>query len=584
MRRKAAKVALVVLAFTVALGALIPAASAAVIQPGGESGRGYGSGGYHLGDGTTVREQVQSWAKNEGWTQVGGGPSSGGTVIAPGAKLGSSTVRRTLALADELIGPSGVISGGSGTPVAVEGGKRTALLPGEEKSSGAFVGVVTLERQDGPNVWYRTEKREVAGPEEFVRREVLSSQVERVPDPPKVVSRVPFSYDLGARTQQERNGPFLLTTVIRSFYRGERVTYAWDEWRVDQVASVYRTPYYWDVAVTKFTRIPGHYETQRQTVTETQRVPRYATDYEPVYEYYQVPIYENRPVQKVRWVEAPVYETRQVPIYENRPVQKVRWVEAPVYETRVVGYKWDWQYNPVTGRWVKVRVPIYQKVQVGTKLERQVYWATEPVIVGYRTERVQTGVKLERQVYWATEPVIVGYRTEKRQVDIRPVKKLVGYDYVTTTRVVETPVWVEEKVTSQEVQRYTTTTPHRYSYREAVATERVFLGSRTAEARSGDVVAERSTSVSRIDWTPEPPPAAASSGGPKPPKVVPVITVVDSAKYPWSNYSRYRQQIVQKLERLEGQLWDMVREKAARDLTMDELQAAYGKPLLEMIR
>ncbi|MEW5935853.1 MAG: hypothetical protein AB1816_19910, partial [Bacillota bacterium] len=304
-RRKAAKLALAALALAFALGTLAPAASAAVVSSGTGS-YGYGSGGFHLGDGSTVREQVKSWADYQGWTQVGGGPSSGGTVIEPGARLGSSTVRKTLTLADDLTGPSGVISAG-GTLVGVKDGKRTALAPGEEKSSGASVGVVTLERQEGPDVWYRTEKREVAGAEEFVRREVLDSRVERVPDPPRVVSRVPFSYDLGARTQQERSGPFLVTTVIRSFYRGERVTYAWDEWRVDQVASVYRTPYYWDVAVTKFTRIPGHYETQRQTVTETQRVPRYATDYEPVYEYYQVPVYENRPVQKVRWVEVPVY-------------------------------------------------------------------------------------------------------------------------------------------------------------------------------------------------------------------------------------------------------------------------------------
>lgn len=74
-------------------------------------------------------------------------------------------------------------------------------------------------------------------------------------------------------------------------------------------------------------------------MTETQRVPRCATDYEPVYEYYQVPVYDNRPVQKVRWVEVPVYETRRTPIYDNRPVQKLRWVEVPVYENRIVGYK-----------------------------------------------------------------------------------------------------------------------------------------------------------------------------------------------------------------------------------------------------
>lgn len=136
-------------------------------------------------------------------------------------------------------------------------------------------------------------------------------------------------------------------------------------------------------------------------------------------------------------------------------------------------------------------------------------------------------------------------------------------------------------------QRYTTSTPHRYSYREAIALERVFLGSRTAEARSGDVVAERSTDVVRAEWRPESPPAASSPGGANPPaapKVVPVITVVGSAEYPWSNYSRYRQEIVRKLERLEGELWDMVQEKAARDLTMDQLRAAYGRPLLDLIR
>lgn len=583
MGRKAAKAALAALALVFALGALAPTVAAVELTRSGDN-YSYDDGASHIGDGSTVREQVKSWADYQGWTQVGGGLQSGGTVIEPGARLGSGFVRATLTLADDLIGPSGVLwSGGTAIGVASDG-SRTALLPGEEKSSGASVGVVTLERRDSPDVWYRTEKREVAGAEEFVRRQVLSSRIERVPDPPRVVSRVPFSYDLGTRTQQERNGPFLLITVIRSFYRGERVTYAWDEWRVDQVASVYRTPYYWDVTVTKFTRIPGHYETQKQTVTETQRVPRYATDYEPVYEYYQVPVYENRPVQKVRWVEVPVYETREVPIYENRPVQKVRYVEVPVYDYRIVGYKWDWKYDSTTDRWVKVRVPIYEKVQVDTKLERQVYWVTEPVIVGYRTERVQTGVKLERQVYWVTEQVVVGYRTEKRLVDMRPVKRLVGYDEVTTTRVVEVPVWVPEKVTSEVVQRYTTTTPHRYSYREAVATERTFLGSRTAEARSGDVVAERSTEVVRADWQPEPPPAAGSPDGPKPPKVVPVITVVDSAKYPWSNYSKHRQQITQKLKQLEGQLWEMVRKKAVSDLTMDELQAAYGKPLLELIR
>ncbi|MBC7239291.1 MAG: hypothetical protein H5T71_04230, partial [Chloroflexi bacterium] len=201
------------MALTVALGALAPAAAAVQpAQPGDNYCHGGGAG--HIGDGSTVREQVGSWAQYSGWTQVGGGPSSGGTVIEPGASLGSFTVGRRLALADDLTGPSGVLPVG-GTLVGVKDGKRTALAPGEEKSSGAFVGVVTLERQEGPDVWYRTEKREVAGAEEFVRREVLGSRIERVPDPPKVVSRVPFSYDLGARTQQERSGPFLVTTVIR---------------------------------------------------------------------------------------------------------------------------------------------------------------------------------------------------------------------------------------------------------------------------------------------------------------------------------------------------------------------------------
>ncbi|MEW6301071.1 MAG: hypothetical protein AB1671_25615 [Thermodesulfobacteriota bacterium] len=102
-------------------------------------------------------------------------------------------------------------------------------------------------------------------------------------------------------------------------------------------------------------------------------------------------------------------------------------------------------------------------------------------------------------------------------------------------------------MTWEVAQRYTTSTPHRYSYREASALERVFLGSRTAEARSGDVVAERSTDVVRAEWAARVAARGQLARGQNPPaapKVVPVITVVGSAEYPWSNYSRYRQEIV----------------------------------------
>jgi hypothetical protein len=164
--------------------------------------------------------------------------------------------------------------------------------------------------------------------------------------------------------------------------------------------------------------IPAHTRTVERTLTEPpvrceQRVPRYETVTEPVYETRRLPVYET--------VEKPVYETREVPVFRTECVPV--WGEKEVTAYREVR-------TPVT---IEVWNPFAcedecielwdtcEQVPDGTRTVR--------AIVGHETRQVQCGMRLEQhRVGTRAEEVLTGYRCERVQVGERAVRRLVGYE------------------------------------------------------------------------------------------------------------------------------------------------------------